>query len=45
MRIQDERVRVHAATHSQPVTPADIDTASFRQGSFDLSSNRRPVDP
>ncbi len=30
-----ERVCVHEGTHSQSVTPMQIDAAAFRQGSFD----------
>jgi hypothetical protein len=30
-----ERVCVHEGTHSEPVSPMDIDAASFYQGNFD----------
>ncbi len=40
-----ERVCVHEGTTSVPVSPMDIDAASFRQGSFDRPSSNRPVGP
>ena len=38
-----ERVCVHEGTHSQLITPMDIDAATFRQGDVDRPSTGRPL--
>ncbi len=40
-----QRVCVHEGTYTQPVVGMDIDTAAFRQGSFDRPAGGRGVGP
>jgi hypothetical protein len=40
-----ERVCVHEGSHTGPITAMDIDTGSFRPGSFDRPSSNRRLGP